>query len=103
MAFFQTRSFDKSENFDNYDLSDVAPESKDPSVREDESKELLKYQLRLAKEEIENLKSSKNVKNENVVQNDVTFDNDLIDALVLDYLGLGYFCCFFNGTCFRFF
>lgn len=49
---------EKSENFDIYDVSDVAPESKDASIREDESKALLKYQLRLAREEIENLKSS---------------------------------------------
>lgn len=49
---------EKSENFDIYDVSDLAPESKDASIREDESKALLKYQLRLAREEIENLKNA---------------------------------------------
>ena len=83
-------SEEKSENFDIYDVSDVAPESKEASLREDESKALLKYQLRLAKEELENLKNSKidsgcGKKDET----EISCSSEFVDALVLDYLAIG--------------
>jgi hypothetical protein len=84
---------DYLEKLDDLDIYDgVEGEgSKDESLRkDDESKALLKYQLRLAKEEIEFLKVSgsaaENRGNIAEISEDSSFDEKTLDSLVLDYL-----------------